>query len=76
MFDGLFYHWDSEMCFLLFLSQFILDLCQFDSTADFDLVQPHLDRMQEFTEAWVTEVSLRCYSNFKKNIILWEMIFF
>ncbi|XP_068162205.1 uncharacterized protein [Antennarius striatus] len=34
----------------------ILELCQFDGTANFDLVQSYLERMQMFFDAWVEEV--------------------
>ncbi|XP_028264581.1 uncharacterized protein LOC114437847 [Parambassis ranga] len=35
--------------------QQILELCRLEHLADFDNVQPHLDRMQMLIEAWVTE---------------------
>ncbi|XP_073345242.1 uncharacterized protein [Pagrus major] len=37
-------------------ARLILDLCQFEATADLELIQPHLDRVQTVTEAWVMEV--------------------
>ncbi|XP_054455060.1 zinc finger protein 16-like isoform X2 [Anoplopoma fimbria] len=36
-------------------ARLILELCQFEATADFGLVQPHLDRMQTLIDAWVME---------------------
>lgn len=37
-----------------------MELCQFEATADFELVQPHLDRVQMLIDAWLMEVSLKC----------------
>ncbi|KAK9530802.1 hypothetical protein VZT92_012284 [Zoarces viviparus] len=36
-------------------ARLILELCQVEATADFGLVQPHLDRVQMLIEAWVIE---------------------
>uniref|UniRef100_A0A8C2YWL9 TERF1-interacting nuclear factor 2 N-terminal domain-containing protein n=1 Tax=Cyclopterus lumpus TaxID=8103 RepID=A0A8C2YWL9_CYCLU len=43
-------------------ARLILELCQFEATADIRLVQPHLDRVQTLIEAWVVE---GCASNMK-----------
>ncbi|KAM9336579.1 uncharacterized protein ABDE67_019608 [Symphorus nematophorus] len=37
-------------------ARLILELCQFEATADFEVVQPHLDRVQMLIEDWVMEV--------------------
>ncbi|XP_070846754.1 uncharacterized protein [Chaetodon trifascialis] len=37
-------------------ARLILELCQFEATADFQFVQPHLDRVQVLIEEWVMEV--------------------
>uniref|UniRef100_A0A8C4H416 TERF1-interacting nuclear factor 2 N-terminal domain-containing protein n=1 Tax=Dicentrarchus labrax TaxID=13489 RepID=A0A8C4H416_DICLA len=37
-------------------ARLILELCQFEATADFQLLQPQLDRVQTLIKAWVTEV--------------------
>ncbi|XP_060950765.1 uncharacterized protein LOC133027703 [Limanda limanda] len=36
-------------------ARLILELCQFEATADFEAVCPHLDRMQNHIEAWLVE---------------------
>ncbi|XP_053269218.1 uncharacterized protein LOC128426395 isoform X2 [Pleuronectes platessa] len=36
-------------------ARLILELCQFEATADFAAVWPHLDRMQNHIEAWLVE---------------------
>uniref|UniRef100_A0A671VSF9 C2H2-type domain-containing protein n=1 Tax=Sparus aurata TaxID=8175 RepID=A0A671VSF9_SPAAU len=36
-------------------ARLILELCQGEATADFELIQPHLDRVQTLTEAWGME---------------------
>uniref|UniRef100_UPI003AB0470F uncharacterized protein n=1 Tax=Centroberyx gerrardi TaxID=166262 RepID=UPI003AB0470F len=36
-------------------ARLILELCRFEATADFDIIQPHLDRMHTLSTAWVTE---------------------
>ncbi|XP_070708409.1 zinc finger protein 250-like [Pempheris klunzingeri] len=36
-------------------ARLILELCQFEATADFELVKPHLDRVQMLIETWVIE---------------------
>ncbi|XP_068438603.1 uncharacterized protein [Clinocottus analis] len=36
-------------------ARLILEMCQFEATADFGLVQPHLDRVQTLIQAWVIE---------------------
>lgn len=36
-------------------ARLILELCQFEATADFELIQPHLNRVQSLTETWVME---------------------
>ncbi|KAK5851439.1 hypothetical protein PBY51_002233 [Eleginops maclovinus] len=33
-------------------AQLVLELCHFEATADLELVQPHLDRVQRLVEAW------------------------
>lgn len=43
-------------------ARLILELCQFEATADIGLVQPHLDRVQTLIETWVME---GCASNMK-----------
>lgn len=37
--------------------QVTLDLCQLEATANIELVEPHLDRMQKLIEDWNAEVS-------------------
>ncbi|GAA6234934.1 zinc finger protein 841-like [Lates japonicus] len=36
-------------------ARLILELCQFEASADSEIVRPHLDRMQSLTEAWAME---------------------
>ncbi|XP_039991910.1 zinc finger protein 841-like [Xiphias gladius] len=36
-------------------ARLILELCQFEASADSETLQPHLDRMQTLIEAWVKE---------------------
>ncbi|KAM4623637.1 uncharacterized protein ACJ7VT_004683 [Polymixia lowei] len=38
-------------------AKLILELCRFEATADFKIIQPHLDRMQTLTASWVIEVA-------------------
>ncbi|XP_075889802.1 uncharacterized protein LOC142893273 [Nelusetta ayraudi] len=38
-------------------AQVTLDLCQLETTANMEFVEPHLDRMQTLIEAWNTEVA-------------------
>jgi len=40
--------------------QLVLGLCHYEATADLELVQPHLDRVQMLVEAWPMDVSLKC----------------
>lgn len=38
--------------------QLILELCRSEETADLQIIQPHLDRMQSLKSLWKMEVSL------------------
>ncbi|XP_040922586.1 zinc finger protein 250-like [Toxotes jaculatrix] len=45
-------------------ARLILELCQFEASADSEIVQPHLDRMQTLIKAWVIEAGSESESNF------------
>lgn len=47
---------------VIFFYQVTLESCQLMTTANLELVEPHLDRMQKLIKAWKTEVSLSCVS--------------
>lgn len=42
--------------------QLILELCRSEDTADLEIIQPHLDRMQNLRSLWNVEVSLKLHS--------------
>ncbi|XP_029311740.1 zinc finger protein 23-like [Cottoperca gobio] len=57
-------------------AQLILQLCQFEATADFELVQPHLDKVQTLIDAWPMdagaanmEVPLSTFVDLIKNLL-------
>ncbi|KAM3592659.1 uncharacterized protein V6R79_023010 [Siganus canaliculatus] len=62
--------------FLGLRARLILDLCQHEATAHFELIQPHLDRLQKSISAWVievgaadTEVSHGAFVDLVKNLL-------
>ncbi|KAK2885153.1 hypothetical protein Q8A73_021627 [Channa argus] len=55
-------------------ARLILDLCECDATANFDIVQPHLERIQTLIEKWVTEDDATTMPNSEFVDLIYSML--